>query len=101
MEIEYRVRPVTRYIVTRFEGDERGGSSSEIGTYPSEETAYHVGYALAKADMERQASVINAKRVIFPEDPASRVYASLHPSPDHAAASQLIGAAQADPNKVR
>lgn len=72
-KIEYRLRPVTRYIVTRFEESASGnsGSSVEIGTYPSGEVAYEVGYALAKAEHERLGLPVGDERIIYPEEPAA------------------------------
>lgn len=37
--VEYRVRPVTRYIVTRYESAENSGSVSTIGEFPNEPSA--------------------------------------------------------------
>lgn len=57
--IEYRVRPVTRYIVTRFEegiahkpGAPSGPSSRQHGEYENEDTAYSVATALAFKERE-------------------------------------------------
>jgi hypothetical protein len=72
--IEYRVRPVTRFIVTRYERDEpneRGlcgaGASSTHGEFDNHDTAYAVGYALAKADHERMGWPIDDERIKYPE----------------------------------
>lgn len=48
-EVEYRVRPVTRYIVTRYEdGPGSPGVSTATGAdYLSYDTAYAVAFALA------------------------------------------------------
>ena len=70
--IEYRVRPVTRYIVTRWEGDPDGASaaSSQIGTeYANAETAYEVGYALCRAEHERLGWPIGDERIKYPRHP--------------------------------
>ena len=47
MLIEYRVRPVTRYIVTRFVADESSQSSGVVGEFPSEQLARDVAHAFA------------------------------------------------------
>lgn len=66
--IEYRVRPITRYIVTRFEGytddrtTESAGRSTQHGTFENGETAYHVAYALCRAEHEKAGTP--------PDDPA-------------------------------
>jgi hypothetical protein len=74
--IEYRVRPVTRYIVTRFEGyasnvegGAAGGSGSVCGRgeFDNAETAYEVGYALAKADHARMGWPIDDPRIQYPQ----------------------------------
>lgn len=49
-KIEYRVRMVPRYIVTRYEETERTGGVSTKGEYDNPEVAYEVGYALCKAE---------------------------------------------------
>lgn len=41
---EYRIRAVTRYIVTRYR---HGAGSEALGEFPNGEMAYAVGYALA------------------------------------------------------
>ena len=69
--IEYRVRPVTRYIVTRFEmtadgGGNVGGGSAGGGEFDNYETAYAVAYALAKADHERKGWPIGDERIQYP-----------------------------------
>lgn len=67
--IEYRVKRVERFIVTRYEEDDNGttGSCRQIGAeYSSFETAYEVGSALARADQERLALSPGDPDVIFP-----------------------------------
>lgn len=66
--IEYQVRPVTRYFVTRFERSAcgRGCGSSSHGEFDNFETAYAVGYALAKADHERMGWPVGDERIQYP-----------------------------------
>ena len=67
--IEYRVKRVERFIVTRHEEAEDAitGSVRQIGNeYDSFEVAYEVGYALARADQERLSLSPGDKGVIFP-----------------------------------
>lgn len=76
MKVEYRVRAVTRYIVTRyFEGDRSGpfvGSGSEFkGEFDSERIAYEVGYALAKEEHQRLGYPIGDERIQYPVMPCS------------------------------
>lgn len=69
--IEYRVRPVTRFIVTVFRaaGDECH-SSAGCGEFDNEETAYAVGYALAKAEHDRLGWPIADERIQYPTRPS-------------------------------
>lgn len=74
MLIEYRVRPVTRYIITRFETsgpDENGrGCSGGCGTkgeFDNETVAYEVGYALCKAEHERLGWPVGDERIQYPQ----------------------------------
>jgi len=70
-QIEYRVRPVTRYIVTRFAALPAGGGGMSIGSetrgeYDNPNTAYEVGYALCKAEHERLGWPLNDPRITYP-----------------------------------
>ncbi|MDX0615138.1 hypothetical protein GOD03_11650 [Sinorhizobium medicae] len=71
-EIEYRVRPVTRFIVTRFEsvghpnGRESGGCDSK-GEFDNFDTAYQVGYALCRDEHQRLGWPIGDQRIKYPE----------------------------------
>lgn len=67
--IEYRVRPVTRYVVTRFEGDNDspGGSSATTGEFDNPEVAYEVGYALAKAEHQQLGWPTGDERLVYPQ----------------------------------
>lgn len=67
MNIEYKVREVKRYIVTRFENDGQQGSSSVRGEYDNYDMAYEVAYALANADRDRLAYPPGDDRIIYPE----------------------------------
>lgn len=67
--IEYRVKRVERFIVTRYEQDENATTcaSRQVGKeFDSFETAYEVGYALARADQERLGLPPGDDGVIFP-----------------------------------
>lgn len=68
MKIEYRVRPVTRYVVTRYhETDEgRTGGSETKGEYDNFDVAYEVGYALCKAEHEALGYPPDDMRVQYP-----------------------------------
>lgn len=71
--IEYRLRPVTRFLVTRFERSCDGVcsiGSAGLGEFDNEDTAYHVAYALAKADHERKGWPIGDERIQYPKRPS-------------------------------
>jgi hypothetical protein len=71
--IEYRVRPVTRYIVTRFTNDPngvKGGSIEGRGEYENSEVAFEVGYALCKAEHDKLGWPPGDMRIKYPENPA-------------------------------
>lgn len=70
MKIEYKVREVTRYIVTRYEEGEHGlGSSSVHGEYDNHDMAYEVAYALAKLDHSKSGLPPGDERIIYPTTP--------------------------------
>ena len=67
--IEYRVKRVERFIVTRHEesDSETTGSTRQIGNeYDGFEVAYEVAYALARADQDRLGLPPGDMGVIFP-----------------------------------
>lgn len=66
MKVEYKVRPVTRFVVTRFED---GAGSSIKGEFDSADVAYEVGYALAKEEHERLGLPIGSMDIIYPQHP--------------------------------
>lgn len=69
-KIEYRVRPVTRYIVTSFRDEGDGGCSGRgHGEFDNEQTAYEVGYALARAEHERMGWPLDDERIQYPRAP--------------------------------
>lgn len=65
--IEYRVRPVTRYIVTRHEAGTHGGSCSVLGEWDNQVVAQEVGYALCKAEHERLGYAPGDMRIKYPD----------------------------------
>lgn len=74
-KIEYRVRPVTRYIVTRFEQEfdpagvcASSGRSTQHGEFDSVGTAYAVSYALCKAEHDRLGWPLDDERISYPEN---------------------------------
>lgn len=72
MKVEYKVRPVTRYNVTRYTPDDAGngrasGSCETKGEYLNPEIAYEVAYALCKAEHERLGYAPGDERIQYPE----------------------------------
>ena len=67
MKVEYRVRPVTRYVVTRYEEEINGGSVRTIGEYGNLYVAQEVGYALCKAEHERLGYAPGDMRIKYPD----------------------------------
>lgn len=68
-KIEYRVRPVTRYIVTRHHESEDGrtGGSVGKGEFDNYDTAYAVAYALCKEEHHRLGYPLDDERIKYPE----------------------------------
>lgn len=77
--VEYRVRPVTRYIVTRFEawnlpeGSKSAQSDDtkvvECGEFASPDQAWQTGYALAKQYHELAGWPVGDERIQYPSHP--------------------------------
>lgn len=69
MKIEYRVRPVTRFIVTRWHesDDAKQGGVDTKGEFESEDTAHAVAYALAKQEHEQLGYPLGDERIKYPE----------------------------------
>lgn len=75
-KIEYQVRPVTRYVVTRYHQIDNGAGVETKGEFDSAEVAYDVGYALCKAEHERLGFEVGDERIVYPRPivPASRSF---------------------------
>lgn len=65
-KVEYRVRPITRYIVTRYESTGNEGRSIQRGTFDTEETAYHVAYALCRKEHDDSGEPLDSMAFIYP-----------------------------------
>lgn len=61
MTIEYKVRPVTRYIVTMYVNDENGGSSTQIGEFPNGNSADLIADALVALDKSKGVDSIRVR----------------------------------------
>jgi len=82
-KLEYRVRKVERYIITRYEereeepGCAQAGSSSVRGEFSDANTAYEVAYALCKVEHEAHLGwPIDDERVQYPRHPHEPNYSS-------------------------
>lgn len=73
-KVEYRIRPVTRYVVTRYHeqglhGQYVGAGSEQKGEFDNADTAYAVGYALAKHEHEQLGWPVGDERITYPSNP--------------------------------
>lgn len=66
-KIEYRVRPVTRYVVTRYHQNGSLAGVEGKGEFDNESTAYEVGYALAHDEHSRLGWPPGDERITYPE----------------------------------
>lgn len=98
LNVEYRVREVKRFIVTRYEhevfdsGMETGSTGSQqlTGEYPNWDTAYAVGYALCKAEHDRLGYGVGDVRIQYPvETPPGT---ELVMDPNHHSAEEIRAA---------
>lgn len=65
--IEYKVRPVARYVVTRYESRGKAGGSEQLGEFDNAETAHAVAYALCRAEHERLGWPVGDERIQYPQ----------------------------------
>lgn len=69
--IEYRIRQVSRWVVTRYEETASSPGRSETkGEYDNADVAYDVAYALCKAEHQALGYQIGDDRIRYPERPA-------------------------------
>jgi hypothetical protein len=75
--IEYRIRPVTRYVVTRFEQSEPNehgvcsGGCDALGEFNNADTAYSVAYALCKLEHDKSGEEPGSMNFVYPDSPAA------------------------------
>lgn len=69
MTIEYRVKPITRYVVTRYESADLMGSSEQRGMYDNVGTAFDVAYALCRLEHEKSGELPDSMNFIYPTVP--------------------------------
>lgn len=69
-KIEYRVRPVTRYTVTRYHSEVDGCSGCDTkGEYESADVAFEVATALIKEEHQRLGFAPGDERIVYPQHP--------------------------------
>lgn len=76
IKIEYRVRKVERYIVTRWYSVERSnatndGGCEERGEFDHADTAYEVAYALARNEHQQHGWPVGDERIQYPVHPTN------------------------------
>lgn len=72
MRVEYRVKEIKRYIVTRYEemdSPHKMAGVSTRGEYDNPDVAWEVGYALCKAEHERLGYPPGDERIQYPRHP--------------------------------
>ncbi len=79
MKVEYRVRPVTRFIVTRYHQGENSGGVETKGEFDSANVAHQVAYALAKEEHQRLGYPIGDERIQYPSPIAEHGQPPLSP----------------------
>lgn len=65
-KVEYKVRPITRYVVTRYHEIEHGAGSETKGEYDNPSVAHEVAYALCKAEHEHLGWPVADMRIHYP-----------------------------------
>jgi hypothetical protein len=70
-KLEYRVRKVDRYIITRYVEEGAGaGSVSERGEFDNPDQAWETAYALCKLEHEQHTDIPHYdERVKYPDHP--------------------------------
>lgn len=70
-KIEYRVKQVTRFVITRHHESASGatGGASTKGEYENADVAYEVAYALAKAEADHLGLPPGDERMQYPVHP--------------------------------
>lgn len=77
-KVEYRVKPITRYVVTRYEeghdesievGSKSWAGPSTKGQYENADVAFEVAYALCRAEHEQLGWPVADERIQYPRHP--------------------------------
>jgi hypothetical protein len=67
--IQYQVRPITRYVVTRYEENGKGGACETRGEYDNHNLAYEVAYAMCKLEHDKIGLPVGSMEIIYPDKP--------------------------------
>lgn len=79
-KVEYRIKPITRYVITRYEeghdesiedGPNQWSGSTEKGMYDNADTAWEVGYALCQTEHFALGWPVGDERIQYPRHPDS------------------------------
>lgn len=77
-KVEYRIKPITRYVVTRYEegrdetieiGPKDWSGTSERGQYDNKDTAWEVAYALCQTEHAALGWPVGDERIQYPKMP--------------------------------
>ena len=68
MKVQYQVRTVSRFVVTRYEesDDARTGASETRGEYDNADVAFEVAYALCKSEHDASDEDVGSMNFIYP-----------------------------------
>lgn len=80
---QYKVRPITRYLVTSFHRSEDGKSCDGRGhgEFENPDTAYQVAYALCRQKHEELGYAPGDMRILYPEQfPATEMSIQVEPT---------------------
>lgn len=106
-KVEYRVRKITRYVVTRYHEIAEGNDGllnragvQEKGEYPNPDVAYEVAYALAKQEHELLGWPVGDERLQYPQpieaEPKAKAGGRRYADDVRAAHASLLGFGFAD-----
>lgn len=66
-KIEYRIKPVTRYIVTRYEESDAGCSVRDFGDYSRTDDAHNIAYSLCSVEHKMLGWPVDDGRIQYPK----------------------------------
>lgn len=90
--LEYSVRKIERYVVTRYHTGTNSSGSAAKGEYGNAETAYEVAYALCRAEHDRLGWAPDDMRVCYPSPIGDAACAEAAINPQDTAITQDAGA---------